>query len=109
MQLMHERYCQFTPLIEVETFIGLFKRLQQERSKVSESIPKMTIEEQVKKVMNTLKDPSEVDKHQDRIEVSDCLKWSEEILQINTFSVDPLQYRVQVTRNGIAKDDEKSA
>lgn len=93
---MHAMYSRYTPLVEIETFVGLFRRLQDEKLKLraSETVP-VVIEEHLKRAVEKLKSTSPLNKTEDRIDVSFLTQLSLELLFFNDFlPVDPLDYPV---------------
>lgn len=50
--MLGEKYAQYTPLMEIEKFLGMFKRLQAEKMKMerAKNVPLMT-EEEIKRIV----------------------------------------------------------
>lgn len=72
--MMAERYGKYTPLVDIETFVALFRKLQEEKRDLNkqENIPSI-IKEQVKKALDQVKDSPGLNRNEDQIDVSTAI------------------------------------
>lgn len=71
LDMLSERYSEYTPLVDIEKFVSLFNQLKEERKELNkqDSIPRI-IEEQLKKTLDKFKESSGGHRNEDRIDVS---------------------------------------
>lgn len=103
--MLHERYCMYTPLVEIETFVVLFKRLQEESRRTQNA--ETFIEEQLRRAVDKFKDSPALDRNGDRIDVSfNRILRQIDINPLNS-SVNPLEHPMRVADLRVKIDENE--